>query len=249
MDSSNSSTFWVIIYSKFSQASTSLLDMIRTAELDVNFQVICIDNKAIRTYIQKSTKFNIQTVPCILHIDKFTGIVQQYEGQNAFEVIASMKPVEYNTQYDTQTGTKTQETPLQTSLDDLGLGGDSSAYQGAQQQSVYQGAQQQSAYQGAQQQSEYQGVQQAAYQGTQQQGIYQVSDQLSDRIPERVQSKHSILKQKVSASDIMSAQTSSIEQLDKRQEIPERPVMEVKKTGKPINIAEVMSEAQRQSQM
>ena len=246
MDSSNSSTFWVIIYSKFSQASTSLLDMIRTVDLDVNFKVICIDNKAIRTYIQKSTKFNIQTVPCILHIDKFTGIVQQYEGQNAFEVIASMKPVEYNTQYDTQTGTKNQETPLQTSLDDLG--GDSSAYQGAQ-QGIYQGSQQQSAYQGAQQQSEYQGAQQAAYQGAQQQGIYQVSDQLSDRIPERVQSKHSILKQKVSASDIMSAQTSSIEQLDKRTEIPERPVMEVKKTGKPINIAEVMSEAQRQSQM
>jgi hypothetical protein len=188
------STVWVIIYSKYSPASNSLLDLITSSNIDVNFQGICIDNKEIRRYVQNSTKFNIQSVPCILHIDKFSGIVQQYEGQKAFEIVSSMIPAEYAPQEVDVTELiqppekEKSGSMLQTSLDDLGI--------------------------------------------------------VEDKIPE-IQTG-SVLKQKVSARDIMNTHTTSIDDIDKMP-VVNIPVMEVRKTGKPINISEVMSEAQRQS--
>jgi hypothetical protein len=47
---------------------------------------------------------------------------------------------------------------------------------------------------------------------------------------------------KISVNEIMNQQKTSLEQLDKRQEI-NIPTIEVKKTGKPINVSDIMAEA------
>jgi hypothetical protein len=48
---------------------------------------LSIDNAEIRKRIQNSTTFNIQYVPCIIHIDGITGVAEQYEGEKAFDLV------------------------------------------------------------------------------------------------------------------------------------------------------------------
>ena len=86
------STIWVLIFSKFSDACNSLIDMIENANIQTPFQQLCIDNKQIRKIVQGSKKFNIKSVPCILNVNRTSGIVKQYEGIKAFELINSLIP-------------------------------------------------------------------------------------------------------------------------------------------------------------
>lgn len=86
------SNVWVLIFSKFSNACKALIEMIENSEIQTSFQELCIDNKQIRNIVQGSKKFNIKTVPCILNVDRASGIVKQYEGVKAFELIQSLTP-------------------------------------------------------------------------------------------------------------------------------------------------------------
>ena len=172
---------WVIIYSKFSNASTQLVSLIENSNIPLEFQGLCIDNKEIKTLIQKSTKFSIKHVPCILNIDKFTGIVQQYEGIKAFELINSMIPPPEQEEVPTP--------PPPQKVDQSGMN-------------------------------------------------YTSLDELENT---QQHSSQPNLK-KISVNEIMNQQKTSLEQLDKRQEI-NIPTIEVKKTGKPINVSDIMAEA------
>jgi hypothetical protein len=175
---------WVIIYSKFSTASTELVSLIEGSNIQIEFQGLCIDNKEIKKIIQKSTKFSIKYVPCILNIDKFTGIVQQYEGIKAFELINSLIPEQPTIEQ------PTIEQPVQR---------------------------------------------------PDQSGMHYTSlDELDN--PQITHPSQPTLKQKISVSEIMNTQQTSIEQLDKRPEI-NIPTIEVKRTGKPINVSDIMAEA------
>lgn len=44
----------------------------------------------LRKRVLASTKINIEHVPCILHINKTTGVVEQYEGEKSFQLIESL---------------------------------------------------------------------------------------------------------------------------------------------------------------
>ena len=83
-------TLWVIIYSQFSDSCKRLMTIIDQASLDVQFQVLCIDDTNLRKRIANDKKFNIKIVPCILRIEKDSGIASQYEGEKAYELIYTL---------------------------------------------------------------------------------------------------------------------------------------------------------------
>jgi hypothetical protein len=75
----------IVVYSKYSQKSTLLIQSVANAGLG-HFKTICIDNEQIRKKLQSSKKINITMVPCILVLYS-TGVVEMYEGASAFEYI------------------------------------------------------------------------------------------------------------------------------------------------------------------
>jgi hypothetical protein len=90
----------VLLYSKYSQHSKRLMDMIQNSPIDltsdnVGLNFICIDNKDIRLRIVKSKQLDINVVPCILIVYKDGG-VEKYDGANAFqwveEIIIKLSP-------------------------------------------------------------------------------------------------------------------------------------------------------------
>ena len=82
-------TLWVIIYSQYSDSCKRLMTLIDQASLDIQFQVLCIDDANLRKRIANDKKFRIKVVPCILRVEKDSGIASQYEGKKSFELIYS----------------------------------------------------------------------------------------------------------------------------------------------------------------
>ena len=78
----------VVVYSKFSQASTKLIGMIdKNPPLKQNTHLLCIDNEEVRKRIVKSQKLNIKHVPCIMRLHESTGYVESFEGEKAFSLV------------------------------------------------------------------------------------------------------------------------------------------------------------------
>jgi hypothetical protein len=78
----------IVVYSKFSQASTKLIGMIdKNPPLKQNTHLLCIDNEEVRKRIIKSQKLNIKHVPCIMRLQENTGYVESFEGEKAFSLV------------------------------------------------------------------------------------------------------------------------------------------------------------------
>lgn len=78
---------WILIYSKFSNASKNIFKLIDSITLPFKLTPVCIDNVKNRKAIQQSETFKIDRVPCIICVDKISGVADQYEGENAFELV------------------------------------------------------------------------------------------------------------------------------------------------------------------
>jgi hypothetical protein len=104
----------VIIYSKFSAPCKKLLYIIKS--YDLNFNLLCIDNSKVRTKVLNSKTIKINYVPCILNVNKSTGVVEQYEGIKSFElvnqIIVTMQPQHTEPQHTEPQHTEPQHTPL-----------------------------------------------------------------------------------------------------------------------------------------
>ncbi len=78
----------VLVYSKFSQASTKLIGMIdKNPPLKQNTHLLCIDNEEVRKRVVKSQKLNIKHVPCIMRLHESNGYVESFEGEKAFSLV------------------------------------------------------------------------------------------------------------------------------------------------------------------
>jgi hypothetical protein len=80
---------WVLIYSKFSHSCQELLTVLDQNDIGIDFNLLSIDDKAMRDRIMKDKRFNIKFVPCILNVNQLSGVVSQYEADKAFELIYS----------------------------------------------------------------------------------------------------------------------------------------------------------------
>lgn len=75
----------VLLYSKFSNRSTTLLNQLReTPELLESLTLTCIDNKSIRDRIVNDEKIKITGVPCFIRLNETTNTFDLFEGDNAF---------------------------------------------------------------------------------------------------------------------------------------------------------------------
>ena len=76
--------YYVILFSKYSNACKKFMDTVNTGNLNLNFNYLCVDNKEIRERIVSSTEIDIKQVPCLLVINEQTGSIDKYEGQDSF---------------------------------------------------------------------------------------------------------------------------------------------------------------------
>ena len=100
----------IFFYSKYSAQCKKLTKFSKQLE---NIKYICIDNSIARKYIQNDDKINIKYVPCILvlHDD---GIVEKFEGENAFRWVTKRLPKQTPPQSVQQTPPQSvQQTPPQ----------------------------------------------------------------------------------------------------------------------------------------
>ena len=79
-----SSEYFVVLFSKYSNACKKFLDTINNGKLNMNFNYLCIDNKDIRNRIVTSSEIDIKNVPCLLVINEQSGSIDKYEGQDSF---------------------------------------------------------------------------------------------------------------------------------------------------------------------
>lgn len=78
----------LFLFSKYSSPCDVLIKKIYTNNIDDNFKFICIDNEYIRSIIIKSTKIQINSIPCILHLED--NELSKYEGVKCFDFIESI---------------------------------------------------------------------------------------------------------------------------------------------------------------
>ena len=78
----------VLLYSKYSSMSKSLMNLIQTSGIDFtnqfSLQSLCIDNEEIRKRIIENQQIQVTSVPCLLVIFPDGGI-EKYDGPHAFE--------------------------------------------------------------------------------------------------------------------------------------------------------------------
>lgn len=78
---------WVLIYSKFSRSCQELLTILDQNDIGIDFNLLSVDDKAMRHRIMKDKRFNIKFVPCILNVNQLSGVISQYEADKAFELV------------------------------------------------------------------------------------------------------------------------------------------------------------------
>lgn len=76
--------YFVILYSKYSNVCKKFMNDIKNAQLDFNFNTVCVDNKQIRDKILNSSDFDINSLPCLLILNDNQTNIDKYEGQDAF---------------------------------------------------------------------------------------------------------------------------------------------------------------------
>lgn len=78
----------VLLYSKYSSLSKTLMDMIQNSGVDFvgqfTMQSLCIDNEQIRKRILQNKQIQVTSVPCLLIIFPDGGI-EKYDGTHVFE--------------------------------------------------------------------------------------------------------------------------------------------------------------------
>jgi hypothetical protein len=79
-----SQEYFIVLFSKYSNASKKFMDTINNGNLNMNFNYLCVDNKDIKSRIISSTDIDIKNVPCLLIINEKTGSIDKYEGQDSF---------------------------------------------------------------------------------------------------------------------------------------------------------------------
>lgn len=92
--------FTAILYSKYSSASTRLVEALNAMPLDLQHQLkpslLCIDSEKIRLAVKNSTLVQVSVVPCII-VAYNDGGVEKFEGETAFkwfEAATTSKPEE-----------------------------------------------------------------------------------------------------------------------------------------------------------
>jgi hypothetical protein len=80
----NNTEYFVVLFSKYSNACKKFMDTINNGKLNMNFNYLCIDNKDIRNKIVTSSEIDIKNVPCLLVINEQSGSIDKYEGQDSF---------------------------------------------------------------------------------------------------------------------------------------------------------------------
>lgn len=72
----------ILLYSKFSNSSMQLLDLIKSINANLldqfNIKMLCVDNKIIRKKILNSSNIQIKSVPCMLTLLN-NGVIEQYD--------------------------------------------------------------------------------------------------------------------------------------------------------------------------
>ena len=82
----------VLLFSKFSESSTKLLKQLeKTPELLESFNIVCIDNKKIRTQILNDKKVKVKNVPCLIHLNDQTNNFDIFENQNVFDYFTNLQ--------------------------------------------------------------------------------------------------------------------------------------------------------------
>lgn len=80
----NNTEYFVVLFSKYSNACKKFMDTINNGKLNMNFNYLCIDNKDIRNKIVTSSEIDIKNVPCLLVINEQSESIDKYEGQDSF---------------------------------------------------------------------------------------------------------------------------------------------------------------------
>lgn len=74
----------ILVYSKYSNNSKRLIDLIQNSNIDFSgLKSLCVDNDKIRKRIKQNPHLDVTTVPCILNIYA-NGTVEKFEGAYAF---------------------------------------------------------------------------------------------------------------------------------------------------------------------
>lgn len=80
--------FSILLYSKYSEYSLQLINLIKDSNIDFvnkfNFKLLCVDSEKIRKRILQKNDFDIKVVPCILIVYD-DGRLEKYEDLKAFE--------------------------------------------------------------------------------------------------------------------------------------------------------------------
>lgn len=75
--------FYLLIYSKFSSHCKEFIELI-TALPNINLNFLCIDNPKTRNRILQDKHLNITKVPTLLIVSEIAGVLQKFEGNQAF---------------------------------------------------------------------------------------------------------------------------------------------------------------------
>lgn len=100
----NNPNMTVLLYSKYSEYSKQLMDMIKSSGIDFAnvFAVhsLCVDNELVRQRIIKNKQIDITTVPCILTVYP-NGTIEKYDGIHVFNWVNDLVS-QYQAQYQAQ---------------------------------------------------------------------------------------------------------------------------------------------------
>jgi len=104
--------FYLLIYSKFSSHSKDLINLLSSLP-DINLNFLSIDNAKTRKRILNDKSLNITKVPTLLIVSELTGVLQKFEGNQAFvyfHTVLSPPPPPVTTQPDYQQEEQQQQT-------------------------------------------------------------------------------------------------------------------------------------------
>ena len=75
--------FYLLIYSKFSSHSKDLIELLYSVP-NISLNFLSIDNTKTRKRILNDKTLNITKVPTLLIVSELTGVLQKFEGNQAF---------------------------------------------------------------------------------------------------------------------------------------------------------------------
>lgn len=76
----------ILLYSKYSNRCSELLNILAQNNIDNIFLKLCIDNEVIRKRVKNNKSIDVKLLPCILNVYD-NGVVEKFEDDYAFEVV------------------------------------------------------------------------------------------------------------------------------------------------------------------